>query len=181
LEAIRIGREGLVVIDSEDAPEPQAPEASTPPADEPARPDAPELHQPAPETSENTPPEATVAPEISTPPEQVSSPEPALEQSAEAKPVKKARARKPKAQADAAPQKTSALDAAARVLGEEMRPMSTKELIGLMAAKGYWSSPGGKTPAATLYSAILREMDTKGDAARFVKVGKGQFKLRPQA
>jgi hypothetical protein len=49
----------------------------------------------------------------------------------------------------------SALDAAARVLAEEMRPMGTRELIGAMAVKGYWTSPGGKTPAATLYSAIL--------------------------
>jgi hypothetical protein len=98
----------------------------------------------------------------------------------EAKPAKKPRARKPKVEGDA-PQKISALDAAAKILGEEMRPMSTKELIGFMAAKGYWTSPGGKTPAATLYSAILREMETKGDAARFEKVGKGQFKRRAQA
>ncbi len=48
-------------------------------------------------------------------------------------------------------------------------------MIGAMAIKGYWSSPGGKTPDATLYSAILREIDTKGDEARFVKVGRGQF------
>jgi hypothetical protein len=54
-------------------------------------------------------------------------------------------------------------------------------MIGAMAIKGYWTSPGGKTPAATLYSAILREIDTKGDASRFVKVGKGQFARRTQA
>ena len=59
--------------------------------------------------------------------------------------------------------------------------MGCQELIGAMAAKGYWTSPGGKTPAATLYSAILREIDTKGDAARFVKVGRGQFALRSQS
>jgi hypothetical protein len=59
--------------------------------------------------------------------------------------------------------------------------MGCQELIGAMAFKGYWTSPGGKTPAATLYSALLREMQTKGDQARFVKVGKGQFALRPQA
>jgi hypothetical protein len=28
--------------------------------------------------------------------------------------------------------------------------MTCKELIGAMAAKGYWTSPGGKTPEATL-------------------------------
>ena len=75
----------------------------------------------------------------------------------------------------------SALDAAARVLQESGTSMNCAEMITAMAEKGYWTSPGGKTPAATLYSAILREMDTKGDAARFVKVGKGQFARRPQA
>ena len=50
-----------------------------------------------------------------------------------------------------------------------------------MAIKGYWTSPGGKTPSATLYSALLREIDTKGNASRFVKVGKGQFALRQKA
>jgi hypothetical protein len=174
-----LGAKGLVVIDSEDAPEPQAPEGSTPPADEPARPEAPELQQPAPGTPEIAPLDDTAAPEISTPLGQVSSPEPAVDQTTEGKPGKKARTRKPKA--EAGEKKSSALDAAAKVLAEEKRPMSTKELIGLMAAKGYWTSPGGKTPAATLYSAILREMDTKGGQARFEKVGKGQFKLRPQA
>ena len=32
--------------------------------------------------------------------------------------------------------------------------MGCKELIGAMAGKGYWMSPGGKTPAATLFRAI---------------------------
>ena len=44
----------------------------------------------------------------------------------------------------------SALDAAARVLGEEGRAMNCKELIETMAAKGYWKSPAGQTPASTL-------------------------------
>jgi hypothetical protein len=95
-------------------------------------------------------------------------------------PAAKKRARHTKT-AEEKPARISALDAAAKVLGEEHRPMGCQELIGAMAMKGYWTSPGGKTPAATLYSALLREMDTKGDAARFVKVGKGQFALRPQA
>jgi hypothetical protein len=30
----------------------------------------------------------------------------------------------------------------------------------------YWTSPGGKTPASTLYSALLRELKTKKDPAR---------------
>jgi hypothetical protein len=77
--------------------------------------------------------------------------------------------------------KLSALDAAAKVLAEQGKPMGCQELIGAMAVKGYWTSPGGKTPASTLYSALLRELQTKGDSARFVKVGRGQFALRPQS
>ncbi len=52
-------------------------------------------------------------------------------------------------------------------------------MIEAMAAKKYWTSPGGKTPAATLYSAILREVNTKGNAARFRKTDRGKFAGRP--
>lgn len=65
--------------------------------------------------------------------------------------------------------KTSAIDAAAKVLAESRQPMTTREMIDAMTAKGYWTSPGGKTPHATLYSAILREIGTKGKEARFKK------------
>ncbi len=86
---------------------------------------------------------------------------------------------KPKRQRKAAAvpkeKKPSALDAAAKVLAEEGRPMTCKEMITAMAAKGYWSSPGGQTPDATLYSAILRELATKGDQARFTKTERGKF------
>jgi hypothetical protein len=74
--------------------------------------------------------------------------------------------------------KLSALDAAAKVLGESKEPMNTKAMIEAMAAKGYWTSPGGKTPHATLYSAILREIDTKGADARFKKTERGMFALK---
>jgi hypothetical protein len=86
--------------------------------------------------------------------------------------------RQRKAPAEPKEKKVSALDAAARVLAEESRPMTCQEMIDAMAAKGYWTSPGGATPAATLYSAILREMTTKGAAARFVKTERGKFALR---
>jgi hypothetical protein len=46
-----------------------------------------------------------------------------------------------------------------------------------MAAQGYWSSPGGQTPHATLYSAIAQEIATKAQASRFRKAGPGQFAL----
>src|SRR5262249_47743493 len=71
--------------------------------------------------------------------------------------------------------KTSALDAAVRVLEEAGQPMTCPEMIEAMATKGYWTPPGGKPPAATLYSAILRETQTKGDASRFVKTERGKF------
>ena len=54
--------------------------------------------------------------------------------------------------------KVSALDAAAKVLAENAGPMTCRERIDCMAAKGYWVSPGGATPHATLSSAILREL-----------------------
>ena len=75
--------------------------------------------------------------------------------------------------AAAQPKKLSALDAAARVLGESGQAMNCQEMIEAMAAKGYWSSPGGKTPSATLYSSILRELKTKGGEARFRKTERG--------
>ena len=77
--------------------------------------------------------------------------------------------------------KTSALDAAARVLGEAGKPLNCQEMIDAMAAKGYWHSPGGKTPSATLYSAILRELKTKKSEARFRKTERGKFEFRAKA
>ncbi|MCI0333562.1 MAG: winged helix-turn-helix domain-containing protein [Planctomycetes bacterium] len=71
--------------------------------------------------------------------------------------------------------KLSAIDAAAKVLAGAKGPMNTKEMIDAMGAKGLWKSPGGKTPHATLYSAILREINTKGKDARFKKTERGKF------
>ncbi len=75
------------------------------------------------------------------------------------------------------PRKMSALDAAAKILGESKEPMATKAMIEAMSAKGYWSSPGGQTPHATLYAAILREINVKGAEARFAKTDRGRFGL----
>jgi hypothetical protein len=94
-------------------------------------------------------------------------------------PTVSAKTKRPR-KAPAAPteKKLSAIDAAARVLQEAGTAMTTQEMIGAMAIKGYWSSPAGKTPAATLYSTILREITTKGDASRFTKTGPGRFAYR---
>jgi len=50
--------------------------------------------------------------------------------------------------------KVSALDAAAQLLAETGQAMTCAALIEAMAAKGSWTSPGGKTPASTLYTAV---------------------------
>jgi hypothetical protein len=88
---------------------------------------------------------------------------------------KSAKASKSQRAAAATPKKLSALNAAVRVLEETKKAMSCPELIEVMATKGYWTSPGGKTPAATLYSALLRELQTKGKEARFKKTERGKF------
>ena len=92
---------------------------------------------------------------------------------------KKAR-KKPAAEAkdanasDSPEKKLSCVTAAIKVLTESTEPLNAKEIIDAMVAKGYWTSPGGKTPHATLYSAILRDL-AKGDASRFVKSERGRF------
>src|SRR5262249_52243310 len=53
-----------------------------------------------------------------------------------------------------APSRLSALDAAALVLRQSGQPMNCPELIEQMAAKGYWTSPKGKTPSSTLYTVV---------------------------
>jgi hypothetical protein len=77
--------------------------------------------------------------------------------------------------------KLSALDAAALVLRDSGQPLSCPELIAQMAAKGYWTSPHGKTPASTLYAAMAREAKLKGKASRFQKTGPGRFAYRGDA
>lgn len=93
------------------------------------------------------------------------------------KTAKQAKAAKPKAEpaGDAKPKRTSALDAAAEVLKKAAQPMRAQEMITAMTEQGLWSSPNGKTPHATLYAAILREINDKGGEARFRKADRGLF------
>ncbi len=69
------------------------------------------------------------------------------------------------------------LTGAVRVLKETGRPMKTKEIVSVMLEKGYWATKG-KTPWATLYSAVFREIQSKGNEARFKKTDRGTFTLR---
>jgi hypothetical protein len=90
---------------------------------------------------------------------------------------KAAKTAKTKPEAEAKPKKLGCLDAAAKVLGENRQAMTCQEMIDAMAAKTYWSSPNGKTPSATLYAAILREITTKAKESRFTKTERGKFAL----
>jgi hypothetical protein len=76
--------------------------------------------------------------------------------------------------AEAGEKRLSCVSAALKVLEESSEPMNVQELIVAMQTKCYWTSPGGKTPHATLCSAILREL-AKGDEGRFVKIERGRF------
>lgn len=82
---------------------------------------------------------------------------------------------KPKAPKPPKPKRMSALDAAAQVIASSDKPMRATDMIAEMEAKGLWKSPGGKTPEATLYAAIIREIAAMGKDARFAKHDRGLF------
>jgi uncharacterized lipoprotein NlpE involved in copper resistance len=88
------------------------------------------------------------------------------------RPAKKAA--KPAAQANG--KKLRQIDAAMRVLAKAGEPMTCKAMVEAMAKQGLWTSPGGATPEATLYSSILRDL-RKGKDARFKKKDRGHFTL----
>ncbi|HOI56393.1 MAG TPA: winged helix-turn-helix domain-containing protein [Phycisphaerae bacterium] len=98
-------------------------------------------------------------------------------QTKQAAKAKVTKAKAPKAKVATKPKadgKMSGLDAAARVLEEAGQPMNAKTMVETMLAKGYWATDG-KTPAATISAAIIREIAKKGGEARFRKTAKGQF------
>jgi hypothetical protein len=84
--------------------------------------------------------------------------------------------RKRKAAGDEKHKRPSGLDAAARVLREAGQPMNCGEVVKTALEKGYWKT-GGKTPAATVYAAIVREIASKGAESRFRKTDRGMFEL----
>lgn len=79
----------------------------------------------------------------------------------------------PKPKADPKPKKASGLDLAAKVLADADEPLSAKTIAERAIAAG-WAT-AGKTPQATLYAAIIREIAAKGEAARFRKTDRGLF------
>ena len=72
--------------------------------------------------------------------------------------------------------KPSGLDAAVAVLAEAGTPMNCGDMVARMLETGLWKT-NGKTPAATIYAAIITEIAKKGDKSRFRKVDRGQFEL----
>jgi len=70
--------------------------------------------------------------------------------------------------------KIGGLDAAALVLKAKGEPMTCKAIMDEILAKSMWKT-NGKTPAATIYAAMLREITKKGDASRFKKTDRGLF------
>lgn len=96
--------------------------------------------------------------------------------------TKKNAATKKKAEPQPAPaEKLSQIAAAERVLADAGEPMTCGEMVEAMTAQGLWSSPAGKTPAATLYASLLRLIRAKGDQAKFQKVARGRFALNAEA
>ena len=72
----------------------------------------------------------------------------------------------------------SLLDAAVAVLSQGSGdPMGCKDLVAEAVNQNLWTPRTGKTPASTLYAAILREIAAKGDKSRFVKTERGRFAL----
>ncbi|MGC3971088.1 MAG: HTH domain-containing protein [Pirellulales bacterium] len=86
--------------------------------------------------------------------------------------------RKLKVQADLKPKKLSMIKAALQVLQDRKVPMTCPELIDVMATEGLWVSPGGKTPASTLYAAISRSIKDFGKASPFKKSERGRFEAK---
>ena len=72
--------------------------------------------------------------------------------------------------------KVGCLDAAVQVLAKAGKPMTSGQMMERILDLGLWTTVG-RTPAATLYSAILREIQRKGKTARFVRAERGMFAL----
>ena len=80
------------------------------------------------------------------------------------------------APAPAAAPRVSLLTLAVEIMRTRGAPLGTGEIVREAMTSGRWAPrQGGKTPERTLYSAILREIATKGNAARFRKTARGKF------
>lgn len=144
-----------------------------------------EVNVPAAKAGDAANPTATVGSEraVSKAPPKKATPSPAAATTAKrgVKATSKAKAGKPAARAKRGQTKakrSSGLDAAARVLEKAKGPMTCREIVKEAFQQGYWKSDG-KTPHATVYSAIIREIVAKGQQSRFQKVDRGKFAINP--
>ena len=69
------------------------------------------------------------------------------------------------------------LGAAVVILAKAGGPMGCRAIVEQAIESGVWKT-SGKTPEATLYAAIIREIKAKGKDARFKKVDRGLFEAR---
>lgn len=74
------------------------------------------------------------------------------------------------------PGKMSLLDAAAQILKGNKEPMACNGIVDAAIELKLWTT-NGKTPASTLYAALIREIKAKGRDSRFEKTGRGLFAL----
>ncbi len=97
---------------------------------------------------------------------------------AKSKPVATgAKTRPQKRGGETKPKRVGLLDAATKILAKAKEPMACKAIVEQVTAQKLWSSKG-KTPHATLYAAMTREIAKKGKDARFKKTGRGRFALK---
>jgi len=89
------------------------------------------------------------------------------------KAAKPAATKTAKAPKERKPKRISGLDLAAKVLADAGEPLNAKTIAERAIAAGWKTS--GKTPEATLYAAIIREIAKKGKDARFAKRDRGLF------
>ena len=85
---------------------------------------------------------------------------------------RKAKATKP-AKREPKAKRPSGIDLAAKVLASAKEPLNSKTIAERVLAAGWTTS--GKTPHATLYAAMIREIAAKGKDARFKKTDRGLF------
>ena len=76
--------------------------------------------------------------------------------------------------------KTSLLDHAVEILKKAKEPMTCKEITEQVMKSTDWTT-NGKTPHATLYSAVIREIAEKKAESRFKKMDRGMFSYSGKA
>jgi len=76
-----------------------------------------------------------------------------------------------------APGEGTALAVAEVVLREVGKALTCQEMVEVMVGSGRWKT-NGKTPDATLYVTLTRDIGKYGEGSPFVKVGKKSFEVK---